>query len=488
MRESIRVAKNITHLSLANIVPRFLTVLLTFVAARKLGQVGFGEFNTALAFVGIFGVLTDLGINTLTVREIARDREGVARYVSDSFFLKCLLALLYAGAMAAGVSVLGYGDPLRTAILLLGLAWILDSLASPFGAVFQAYERMEYTFFLSASSAAVRFGLGLMALLLGYGILGLAAAFLMVNLLQLAFTVLWSRRAIAPIPLSWSRSSLASFFRMALPFGISYLFIVVYFKVDVLMLAQMKGAAAVGLYSAAYRLIEILQTVPGVFMGALFPVFSRHAASSRDSLHLLYEKTLKYLALISLPLAVGILVWAREIILLFYGDAYLGAVPALQILIWTILFLFANAVFGTVLTALERMSLLCWVMGVNTVLNILLNLWFIPEAGLNLSYLGAALATLICEAASCLFLFVYLSRTFYRPRFIRSLLPALGACSFMSLFLYFLRPWPWIPLAVTAGILYLAALWIFRAFDELDRSFIREMLLRTRGSLGMGKT
>jgi O-antigen/teichoic acid export membrane protein len=88
------------------------------------------------------------------------------------------------------------------------------------------------------------------------------------------------------------------------------------------MLSLMKGDAAVGLYSAAYQLINALGFIPVAFTAALLPVLSRLHITGQDSLRFAYQKSFKYLLLVALPIAVATTLVADRIILGIYSSGF----------------------------------------------------------------------------------------------------------------------------------------------------------------------
>jgi len=78
-----RIAKNTAALFAAQFVVAILSLVLTVFIARSLGDVIFGKFSFALAFTAIFAVFSDLGYNTLLIREVARDKSQAGKYLNN---------------------------------------------------------------------------------------------------------------------------------------------------------------------------------------------------------------------------------------------------------------------------------------------------------------------------------------------------------------------------------------------------------------------
>ena len=184
------------------------------------------------------------------------------------------------------------------------------------------------------------------------------------------------------------------------------IFIVVYFRIDTVMIAILRNDLELGWYSAAYRLLEGMILIPNMIMAPIYPVFSRLFISSIDSLMLLYKYVLKIMTIISLPITIVAMFLSEEIIRTFYGTAFANSTYALLILIWAIPFIFLTFVFGALLPAINKQNINTISTGICMIFNILLNLILIPSYG----YLGASIVTVLTEVILSGSLFFYISR------------------------------------------------------------------------------
>ncbi len=136
--------------------------------------------------------------------------------------------------------------------------------------------------------------------------------------------------------------------KTALPLSMAMVFSTIAFRVDTVLLSLLQGNAAVGFYSAPYKLIELLMFLPMIYTTAILPVMSNNFKSSFGSVKKVYERSFKYFIILGIPIAALSTVLASKIILLLYGTAYLPSVQALQILIWTIPIIFLTYLWGTI--------------------------------------------------------------------------------------------------------------------------------------------
>ena len=129
----------------------------------------------------------------------------------------------------------------------------------------------------------------------------------------------------------------------AWPFAITGISINLYLWIDTIILSLIKGPDAVGLYNASYRFISVLLFIPIVFNNVVFPLMSQYHISSKVSLKFTFEKLFKIMVLIAVPIGVGTVFIANKIIILIYGDQFMGAVISLQILIWSTVLIFTRS-------------------------------------------------------------------------------------------------------------------------------------------------
>ena len=143
MKTAQRILKNAFVLLLAHVVSKILAFLYIMYAARYLQASGFGVLSIALALAGIFGVLADIGLQTLIIRELARERTQVKKYLSNISCIKILLSVGVMILMKLTVHLLGYPPQTIQTVLFIGLYVILGSFTEMIYSVFRAYEQME---------------------------------------------------------------------------------------------------------------------------------------------------------------------------------------------------------------------------------------------------------------------------------------------------------------------------------------------------------
>ena len=395
-----RVAKNALTPMVLNLLNRVIDMAFAMLTLRILAPAGAGRYQFAVNFIGYFETAVLFGLGTWITREIAKHRQNANRYWSNSVLLRLLLWLASVPAMSAVILMYARLSGLTSdtiwAIVFFAVALIPGLVADSFSATFYAHERMEYPAAISSVATLLRVALGTLALLLGYGFVGLAATSLLVSLFSaLVLGVLATQLFFRPrieLDSEFARAML----RGSFPLMVNNLLAKVFFMSDVLLLQPLRGDAEVGYYGAANQYIRGLGVIPSYFTLAIFPLMSRFAESQRDSLARAYILSVKLLVMIGLPIAVGTTFIARELILLLAGPDFLPqSMIALRLLIWHVPLGFVNSVTQYVLIAIDQQRFLTRAFVFAAGFNIGVNLLLIPRYG----YVAAAAVTALSEVA-----------------------------------------------------------------------------------------
>ena len=482
-----RVAKNSLlpmGLQLLNKVIDFAFAMLML---RILAPEMAGRYTFAVAFIGYFDILVRFGLGTLLTREVAKDRNQANPYLSMITGLRGMLWLGSLPLMAVVIwlySWLGQMTPdIVVAIAFFASGLVFSTLADGFSAVFYAYEKMEYPAAISTVTALTRVSLGVLALLLGWGFVGLAAVSVVANLVSAgALGMLMMRHCFRPRP-EWNSQAARGMLQTSFPLMINLLLATIFFRIDVLLLKPMKGDTVVGYYGAAYKYIDGLNIIPAYFTQAIFPLMSRYAASARDSLMRAYVLSLRLLLIIALPIAVGTFFIAEGLILVLGGGAYLpDSRIALQLIIWFLPFSFINSVTQYVLIAIDQQRFLTKAFLIGVTFNIVANLIAIPL----FSYKGAAVVTILSELALLLPFYYAVRKHLGSLPWVSLFWQPAVASAAMGVVLWLLRDLFWPLLIPVGGVVYLITLTLIGGLRQTDMELLRRLIPadRLRARLG----
>lgn len=486
MTTAKRIAKN-TGVLLAAQVLSYLPIFFSMMyIARYLGAADFGVLSFALAFTGIFGGLTDMGLQQLTVREVAREKSLASKYLANVGLMKMILVTITFGLIALTINLLGYPERTVKVVYLVALSVVFNAFTQMFNSIFQASERMEYQS-LGRILSSVLMLLGVIfAINHGFSVTGFASLYFLVSILVLTYSLaMLLRRKAFNLSLAWSPRKMEidwgfwrPTIREALPFGLTIIFVMIWYRIDSVMLSLMKGDVVVGWYGAAYRMQPILLFIPQAFVAAIYPVMSKFYETSQDLLRLSFEKSFKYLTILGVPIGVGTTLLAKRFILLIFGIEYMSSVVALQILVWSSVLIFMSIPFGNLFNCLNRQSILTGVAGVCIVFNVLVNLILIPKYSL----IGASITAVLTESISLALCFVWSLMVGYSipKKILASIIMKVSiASALMGMFIMYFYPFPLLALVPLAALLYFVALYMSRGIDKADIALVRRAVQRT---------
>jgi len=473
VKQSQRIVKNALSGVGAEVIGGGLNLLALLIIARSAGVEGFGIFSFVLAFSGLFQLVADFGLSNILVREISTHRDQLDRYVGAAKSLIWILSCLTFAAMIGVIHLIGRSSEVIRLSYLMGLAVLAMFHVAGYAAVFRAFEVMELNAMGFVLHKVFLLAFVLLSVRIEGGLTGFALSYLAANLALWGFNYLLVRRRYVRPRLIIDRLLWRQLLTEAYPLGIGMILRRATWHVDSLLLTWLSLPAAVGLYNAAYRIIQSLSLLPMALTIPLYPVFSRLAESSHEKLWGAYQKSLKFLGIVSLPMAVGLSVLSERIIGLLYGEAYLPSAQALTVLSWVVVLLFPTSLYLYLYTALGRQRLYTLCVAASLGINIVLDLVLIPTFG----FMGACYATLFAEIVLFGLGYFGLVKLGGPAAFWELLWRPLTASSALGLVLYFLKDSSpgWIVIGGAVGlVVYGLLLLVFKTFSSQEWSLIKE--------------
>lgn len=476
MSTAKRVVKNTSVLFIATIIGYILGFFVFAYTSRYLGAEGFGVISIALSLAAIFGIIIDLGLNTLTVREVARNKDLADKYISNTLLMKIILSILTFGLIILSTKIIGYSEQVSYVIYIITFSTIFAAFTGIFNAIFQAYEKLEYQSIGTVLNAVLMFIGVLIVIYLNLNIFAIAFVYFIAGLVVLVYDILvYSWKFVLPkIDIDWSFWSPT--IKDSLPFAITGIFTMIYYWIDSVILSVMVGNEVVGWYNAAYRIIAIFASLYSVYMVSIFPVLSGFYETSRDSIKIAYERSFKYMLILNIPIAIFITFLADKIIFIICGPGYVPSVIALQILIWSVIFMFINTLSLNLLGSVNMQVVVTKIAAFGAVFNIVLNIVLIPE----FSYIGSAAATVLTELVMLPVFFHVLRKTEYID--IAPLMKdafKIVICNIVLVMAIILLNQFNYGLVVLIGvILYLAMIYITKTLDSDDIFLIKSIFKR----------
>jgi O-antigen/teichoic acid export membrane protein len=472
----MRIFQNFGFLSGGKLLGDLFTFLLFVALSRTFGQEGLGQYSVAMAFGGFLLILSDFGLYPYSVKEMSRLKDDLPGYYGRILTLRLVLSAAVVLLMLAVVPWLPFPFEQKLIIIILGMQQILYSLVDGFSAVFVAREQMHLAGFLEFSLRALGALVSIAVIFVGGS---LAAALLMlplVTLLQVLLAYWMVRRLEGKLVLGISREAARQTLQETLPFGMSRLLGQVATRLDILLLGFILGAAAAGIYNAAYRVVFMLMFISYFASMALFPEASRLYAENVSELKKFYHRSMNLIILGGLPLAAGIWLIAPALVQLIYGDQFAQSGYILRFLAWLVLIAFLNNTLGMFLTASDRQAERTKVQWAAAVVNGVGNLVLIPLLGI----LGAALATLFSEGLLVVLLLWKLKGVLGLPRVASRMWMSTAAAAGFSVPFFFFFSSPLYVVVPASAAIYTGVLFLFKDIRAKEGRFLMSALQRKK--------
>ena len=408
MNKTNVIVKNTAVIFAARIITSFLSFAATFYIARKFGVEDYGKYALALSFVALFTWLGDLGVDMFLTREVAKDKKSLKSILGNVLAMKMFLAGMLFGLVFLAVNLMGYPELTRSLVYVACASMILTIYANSFLSSFRAFEKMEYEG-LSLILAKLLSSVMVFALIfLKKSLLWMMWAQVMGSVLLFLSSLFFLRSKFTPPSLKIEFVLWRKFIAGGLPFALTYFLVMVYFKIDSVMLSKMVGDGAVGAYNAAYNLVFAFMIISSAIVSSLFPAIAFNYSKDKEYSQRILSGGLKYSLILSLPFALGGTFLAEKVIFFIYGPQYSASILALKMVIWVLPVLFVTNLLGNCLGAIYRQKQVLYVALVNALVNVILNLILIPRYSLY----GSAAATLATELLGMGILLRLISKNF----------------------------------------------------------------------------
>ena len=399
------IYKNFFIASLSRLITALVGLAIIGFLTRHLGQAGYGAYETVLSYLFIFTVLADFGLHIIHVREISREPEK-EKFISGSIFTLRLLMLASVIILALVIGIfLPYSEEIKQGILVASIFVLFSSLSQILAGIFQKYQTFYLVSFSDILTKFVQLGLVFYAVRAGSGLPAFIWILSLTAGIQFAAIFFLSRRFVR-FGLVFDFSYALKILKASLPVAFSILFTAIYIRTDALMLSLMRPVSDVGVYRLAAKILEALVFFPALLVELTMPSFSRFALKKGDAFEAVFKKTFNILFLMAVPVVLGLILFAKPIVLLLGGEAFAASTLPLKILALVVGMVFLNNLGGKALIALEFQKAGMWIYLSGAALNVFANFLVIPRY----SYLGASLTTLVTETLVTIAMFSILYR------------------------------------------------------------------------------
>lgn len=387
------------------VIRRVVALFVGAYVARYLGPERFGLLSYAMSLAILFSAIGAMGLDGIVVRDLVKEPDKSQDLLGTAFVLKIIGASLLLVLVFFAARLMS--DDRFTVILVLIIAG---------GTFFQAFQVIDFFFqakVLAKFPCIARFASLLVSSISKLVLIALNApliwfAWVLVLeslIVNLSLVVLYRKQGMSAFHWKFKKDVATGLLRDSWPLILSGMAIMVYMRIDQIMIKEMLGSEAVGNYAAAVNLSEAWYFIPVMVCNSLFPAIMTAKTVNDRFYHQRLQKLYFFMVWCAIAVALPTTFLSEFVITLLFGPDYIQSAAVLNIYIWSGVFVFLGVASGKWFLAenLQKYSFYNAVAG--GISNIILNLLLIPEFGIK----GAAIATIISYGISS-----YLAMIFFK--------------------------------------------------------------------------
>lgn len=401
--------RKIAHNTAIQMVGKVFSTLLGLYAVimmtNYLGTEKFGWYVTTITFLQFVAILIDFGLVPVTAQMMSEPRFDKKELFKNLLAYRFVTAVVFLGLTPFVALLFPYPPEVKAAIAISTISFLAVAMNQVLIGFYQTKLKMQVQVVGELLGRIVLVG-GLWLLIRE------EASFLpimvAVTLSGVAYTIyLWTQaHTESSAGFGFNKEIWRAITHKMWPIAISIMFNVIYLRGDTIILSVFRDQSEVGIYGAAYRVIDILAQTAMMIMGIMLPLLSYHwSRNDKDSFKVEYQRAFNLMMLFALPIVVGVIAVAPQITVLF-GEDFIASAAPLRILMLGILGLYLGAIFGHLAVAIDKQKQTIWVYASCAILTFAGYFYFIPQYGM----FGAAWMTVFSELYAGLMLFLVVRR------------------------------------------------------------------------------
>jgi len=469
------VAKNTFWLAVSQLGSRLIRAAIIIYAARVLGAAEYGLFSYVLGFAGFFTIFSDIGVGHLLTRDTARHPDERPQYFSNSFWAKITLLALTAVLIIFIAPHITNIEMAKALVPLVAILVIADGLREFSIAFLRGMERMETEAFIVTIMNVTIMAAGFAILAVQQTARALLYSYIASVVAAAVLAVLILRRYYGHIFRYVSIDRIRYIVKTSWPIAFSSMLGIFMLNTDMVMLGWWRTAEEIGYYAVGQRIIQVLYTLPALLASATFPMLSRLVKEQSPRERDLNETSMTMIYLAALPLAMGGIIVAPDLIELVFGPQYLPAVLSFRILLLTPLLAFPAILLSNLVVAHNQQRPTLKYVAVGAGGNIIFNAVLIPLLGI----MGAAIATLVAQLLNYGLIWRHMKKMsdFHTLRYLKKTAIAVSVMGIATILLKYAGVHVAANITISA-IIYFALLWKMKEKTLLEMKSMVPLLNR----------
>ncbi|MBU0625179.1 oligosaccharide flippase family protein [Patescibacteria group bacterium] len=389
-----------------------ISIISTAVLTRLLGQKGYGQYTIALNFAQMIGVFSELGLATTLLRSISQKDSKESTAATNILSLRLLSGVAFFVFTPFLALLFPYEKIVIIAIAIAALSTFCSVIQQSLSSIFQKKLSIWQAVSIETSGRIITVIGIVIAANFQQGLITIITIISTVNLLQMIALVILANHYI-PLKISYDLTIWKTTIKDAWPFAVIQILQLVYLRGDIIILSLLSTSSQVGLYGAAYRVLDAVSSIPPLFIGLAAPLVTFDW--SRGDINGLSRKmahSFRFLGLLAIPLVFGALALSNELMMFVAGQNFASAGLLLKILMFSVIGIYWRALYMLAIVALGLQKKLIKAFITNALLSLLFYLILIPLYG----GIGAALVTIFSEFFSAMVCTIVISKNIgFRP-------------------------------------------------------------------------
>jgi O-antigen/teichoic acid export membrane protein len=472
-----RHGRNLAWLAGAEVFTKALGIFYFAYLTRQLSIAENGWYGMYVSYFPILLVLSTMGFQDVVGRDVAQRSERLSQLLSSALLIQIVLLLVLLPAVYMLTALLDYPGPLRVILMLSVLGAFIWAVISIHESVLVAHERFKYISIVNLITRTLVVAGGVVLLAMGYGVISIVLFFIPVSLLQLLFTFVFVGRATGGYRFQPRRADAWHLLREGVPMAGGRVTSATYYRIDLPLLEALALPGVYEFYSIGIRFFTLLTTLPNTMETLFYPVLSRRAVSSAHAQQVALERFIHFMAIVAMPIGIGMTVLGHDIIVALAGDVWAPSTASAVVLTWVIAFAMIDRAFVVFLRARARQHLLVYIFTVALALKAGIGYFAIQRYSDN----GLLVLNLILSAGMTVALASTTTRLvpgFSLLRLVTLLARPLLAAGVMGVLLLFVRG-HFIGITVPLGmVIYFAVLYLTGGIDTFDRQLVKSTFAR----------
>ncbi|NMD70178.1 flippase [Bacillus sp. DNRA2] len=390
-----------------------LSIIVGMLTARYLGPSDFGIINYTASFTAFFTSICSLGLEGVIVKELVEDPEEEGRIIGTGIAMRLISSLLSMVAILISISILNSNN---NVILIVAMIQSIALIFRAFELIefwYQSQLQSKYSTLIKSVSYLIMSSYKVILLLLGKSVEWFAFSTVVdVIIIMILYIISYYKQGGKKLKVSYNLA--IKMLSQSYPFILSGIMVALYVQMDKIMIGQFLNQEKVGLYTVAATICGFWVFIPTAFINSARPLIMNLKNENEEQYLMRLKQLYAFIIWLGIIFALVVTIFSKWIVLILYGQAYIGSTTTLIISVWSsILSVLGSA--RTIWILCEKYNkyipkYLIW----GIVISVMLNVYLIPKIGIE----GAAIAQLTAQIVTNLIAPLFYNETRIHTKYI----------------------------------------------------------------------